>query len=118
MSRHRGSHLALFLAVSTLVAATGRAADEPAAQPGRMAQVRIDNFTFNPATITVPAGTTITWTNRDDMPHTVVAQDKSFRSKALDTDQTFSHTFSEPGEFVYFCSIHTSMVGKVVVRTP
>jgi plastocyanin len=52
------------------------------------------------------------------MPHTVVAQDGSFRSKALDTDQTFSHTFTEPGEFVYFCSIHASMIGKVVVERP
>jgi plastocyanin len=61
-------------------------------------------------------GTTITWTNRDDIPHTVVSTDKVFKSKVLDTDETFSSTFSTPGTFTYFCSIHPKMTGKVVVQ--
>lgn len=79
-------------------------------------EVKIDNFTFGPANLTVMAGTTITWTNRDDIPHTVVNPDKVFKSKVLDTDEKFSFTFGTPGTFSYFCSIHPKMTGKVVVR--
>jgi plastocyanin len=79
-------------------------------------EVKIDNFTFGPADLTVMAGTTITWTNRDDIPHTVVSPDKVFKSKVLDTDEKFSYTFATPGTFSYFCSIHPKMTGKVVVR--
>jgi len=84
-------------------------------KPGPM-EVKIDNFTFGPAELTVRAGTTITWTNRDDIPHTVVSTDKVFKSKVLDTDEQFSSTFSTPGTFTYFCSIHPKMTGKVVVQ--
>lgn len=81
-------------------------------------EVKIDNFSFGPATLTVPAGTTVTWTNRDDIPHTVVSTDdpKAFKSKVLDTDEKFSFTFSKAGTFPYFCSIHPKMTGKVVVQ--
>ena len=79
-------------------------------------EVKIDNFSFGPATITVPAGTTVTWTNRDDIPHTVVSDDKIFKSKVLDTDEKFSFTFSKPGTYPYFCSVHPKMTGKVVVQ--
>jgi plastocyanin len=79
-------------------------------------EVKIDNFSFGPATITIPAGTTVTWTNRDDIPHTVVSDDKIFKSKVLDTDEKFSYTFSRPGSYPYFCSIHPKMTGKVVVQ--
>ena len=82
----------------------------------QMLEVRIDNFSFGPAELTVPVGTTVTWTNRDDIPHTVVSIDKLFKSKVLDTDQTFSFTFSKPGTYPYFCSIHPKMTGKVVVQ--
>jgi plastocyanin len=78
--------------------------------------VTIDNFSFSPAGITVPAGTTLTWTNHDDIPHTVVSNDQKFKSKALDTDEKFSFTFTEPGTYPYFCSIHPKMVGKVIVE--
>jgi plastocyanin len=78
--------------------------------------VKIDNFTYGPAEITVPVGTTVTWANHDDIPHTVVSPDKVFKSKVLDTDEKFSYTFSTPGTFPYFCSIHPKMIGKVVVR--
>jgi plastocyanin len=83
--------------------------------PSEMA-VKIDNFSFSPATITVPVGTTIRWTNRDDIPHTVVSDEKTFKSKVLDTDQEFTFTFSKPGTYSYFCSIHPHMTGKVVVQ--
>ena len=78
--------------------------------------VKIDNFSFGPPELTVTAGTTVTWTNRDDIPHTVVNPDKVFKSKVLDTDEKFSFTFNTPGTFAYFCSIHPKMTGKVVVR--
>jgi plastocyanin len=86
-----------------------------AAPAPAQAVVNIDNFTFGPAALTVRAGTTVTWTNRDDIPHTVVAVDKSFRSKVLDTDDRFAFTFTRPGSYAYFCSIHPHMTGKVVV---
>jgi plastocyanin len=79
-------------------------------------QVTIDNFTFNPVEITVPAGSRVVWTNRDDIPHTVVSDDKAFKSKVLDTDEKFSFTFTKPGTYPYFCSVHPKMTGKVVVQ--
>jgi plastocyanin len=80
------------------------------------AEVKIDNFVFGPAAITVPVGTTVTWVNRDDIPHTVVSTDKVFKSKVLDTDEKFSYTFTKAGEYPYFCSIHPKMTGKVIVQ--
>jgi plastocyanin len=79
-------------------------------------QVKIDNFVFSPNPLTVPAGSTIRWTNQDDIPHNVVSEDKSFKSKVLDTDETFTYTFTKPGTYTYFCSIHPKMTGKVVVQ--
>jgi len=79
-------------------------------------EVSIDNFSFSPATIKVKAGTTVTWTNRDDIPHTVVANDKSFKSKVLDTNDKFSFTPTKPGTYPYFCSIHPKMTGTLVVE--
>jgi len=77
--------------------------------------VKIDNFTFSPADITVPVGTAVTWTNGDDIPHTVVATDKSFRSKALDTGDSFTATLAKPGTFEYFCGLHPHMTGRITV---
>jgi plastocyanin len=85
-------------------------------KPASTAEVKIDNFSFGPAAITVPVGTTVTWINRDDIPHTVVSTEKVFKSKVLDTDEKFSFTFTKPGEYPYFCSIHPKMTGKVVVQ--
>ena len=79
------------------------------------AEVKIDNFSFGPTTLTVAVGTTVTWINRDDIPHTVVSDDKVFKSKVLDTDEKFSFTFTKPGTYPYFCSVHPKMTGKVVV---
>ena len=78
--------------------------------------VNIDNFNFSPPNLTVAAGTTVTWTNHDDIPHTVRAVDGSFHSKAMDTDDNYSFTFAKPGVYSYFCSIHPKMVGKVIVK--
>jgi plastocyanin len=80
--------------------------------------VTIDNFAFGPETVTVAAGTTVTWTNHDDEPHTVTsaADPKLFKSAALDTDDTFSFTFTQPGTYQYFCAIHPQMTGTVVVK--
>jgi plastocyanin len=88
----------------------------PAAPPAAGAEVKIDNFSFTPASITVAVGTQVTWTNRDDIPHTVVTEDKTIKSKALDTDEKFSTTFDKPGTYSYFCSIHPKMKGTVVVQ--
>jgi plastocyanin len=79
-------------------------------------EVKIDNFTFNPQKLTVKAGTTVTWINEDDIPHTVAASSKVFKSKTLDTDDKFSFTFTTPGSFEYFCSLHPHMTGSVVVE--
>jgi plastocyanin len=77
--------------------------------------VKIDNFTFAPATLSVPVGTTVTWVNEDDIPHVVAEQNRAFKSKALDTDDSFTHTFSTPGTFAYFCALHPHMVGSIIV---
>jgi amicyanin len=85
-------------------------------KPAQTAQAKIDNFNFAPATLTIAVGTTVTWTNQDDIPHNVVSTDKSFKSKVMDTDEKFSFTFSKAGTYDYFCSIHPKMTGKVVVQ--
>jgi plastocyanin len=78
-------------------------------------QVVVDNFSFAPAMAAVATGATVTWTNRDDVPHNVVSTNQKFKSPVLDTDETFSHTFDSPGTYKYFCSIHPKMTGQVVV---
>ena len=79
-------------------------------------EVKIDNYSFAPETITVAPGTTVTWVNRDDVPHTVKSNDGTFKSKALDTDDKYTVTFDKPGTFAYFCSIHPRMTAKIVVK--
>lgn len=78
--------------------------------------VAIDNFAFGPQALTVAAGSTVTWTNNDDIPHTVRAVDGSFHSKPMDSADSYSFTFTKPGVYSYFCSIHPKMVGKVIVK--
>jgi len=90
-----------------------KANDQPLAPN---AEVKIDNFSFGPQTLTVPVGATVTWTNRDDIPHTVVSTDGVFKSKVRDTDETFSYTFTKAGTYPYFCSIHPKMTGQVMVK--
>jgi plastocyanin len=108
---------AAILGVSALTAPPKNLA-AAAQQKAEAPEVKIDNFSFGPATLAVSAGTTVTWTNRDDIPHTVVSTDdpKVFKSKVLDTDEKFSFTFSKAGTYPYFCSIHPKMTGKVVVQ--
>jgi amicyanin len=80
------------------------------------AEVQIDQFTFAPQQVTVKAGTTVTWINDDDVPHTVASSTKLFKSKTLDTKDSFSFTFTTPGTYDYFCSLHPHMTGAVVVE--
>jgi len=80
------------------------------------AAVKIDNFVFGPQTLTVPVGTTVTWTNSDDIPHTSVSTEGVFKSKVLDTDEKFSYTFTKAGTYPYYCTIHPKMTGTVVVQ--
>jgi plastocyanin len=79
-------------------------------------EVRVDNFTFGPDTLMVPVNSTVTWVNKDDLPHVIASTDGMFKSKALDTDDKYSYTFSKTGTYAYFCSIHPKMVGKIVVQ--
>ena len=102
----------LAVALPELTAA-GEAVSAAAASP---ATVKIDNFAFAPATLTVTAGTTVTWKNEDDSPHRIGDKNGTFKSAALDTDDTFSHTFAAPGEYPYICTIHPYMAGKIIVK--
>jgi plastocyanin len=77
--------------------------------------IAITNFAFNPADITVPAGTTIIWTNMDGVAHTVVADDGSWKSENIAQGDTYSHTFSQAGIYLYHCGVHPSMTGKITV---
>ena len=79
-------------------------------------EVKIDNFVFNPAELTVPVGATVKFVNHDDIPHSVVDKNKAFRSKALDTDDSFTFTFANAGTYDYFCGLHPHMTGKIVVK--
>jgi plastocyanin len=78
--------------------------------------ITIDNFTFSPKELTVAVGTTVKWVNHDDIPHTLVEKKTTFRSKALDTDDSYSFTFTSAGTFDYFCGLHPHMVGQVIVK--
>ena len=105
------------VAVSVMMALIALPAVEmPISAGPEAAEVKIDNFSFTPTTLRVKTGTQVTWTNGDDIPHTVVSDDQSFKSKVLDTDQKFTFTASKPGTYSYFCSIHPKMTGKVVVE--
>src|SRR5215471_15892344 len=79
-------------------------------------EVRVDNFSFGPETLTVPANSTVTWVNKDDVPHVIASNDGLFKSKALDTDDKYSFTFIKAGTYPYYCSVHPKMVGKIVVQ--
>jgi plastocyanin len=113
-----GFAAAMMIAIMLLLAGSPRLTADPQQAASATTEVKIDNFSFGPATLTVPVGTTVTWTNRDDIPHTVVSTDdpKAFKSKVLDTDEQFSYTFTKTGIFPYFCSVHPKMTGKVIVQ--
>lgn len=105
--------VATALAVAVLTAAIAFPA--ASARAAEM-EVKIDNFTFAPQRLVVKAGTTITWINDDDIPHTVASSTKLFKSNALDTKDKFSFTFTTPGAYEYFCSLHPHMTGAIVVE--
>lgn len=107
--------LAITLAVCAGLATGAITAREAHAALETPAAITIDNFTFGPADLTVKVGTAVKWTNHDDIPHSVVATDKSFRSAALDTNDSYSFTFKTAGTFMYFCGLHPHMTGKVTV---
>jgi plastocyanin len=103
---------AALAAAFLLAPAAAMAVPAPAAEM----TVRIDNFSFAPQRVTVKAGTTVTWENGDDIPHNIVSTTKVFRSKVLDTDESFSFTFATPGVYDYFCALHPHMTGTIVVE--
>ena len=108
--------MTVIFAVGFLAGFSGRTSHAENTPAGTV-EVKIDNFTFAPDPVTVPVGTVVKWTNRDDIPHTVVSDDKStFKSKAMDTDDSFTYKFDKPGTYTYFCSIHPKMVAKVIVK--
>jgi plastocyanin len=117
----KGKWILVFVAtvITALTLAAGIrpiSAESAGDKPAGSATVKIDNFSFGPADLTIAAGTTITWTNQDDVPHVVASEDKLFKSKPLDTDDHFSFTFTKPGTYTYYCSIHPKMTAKIVVQ--
>jgi plastocyanin len=98
----------LVVAAALILAATPAGAED--------VTVKIGNFTFGPQELTVKSGTKVVWTNEDDIPHTVTSSTLAFKSKALDTDDSFSFTFTTPGTYKYFCSLHPHMTGTIVVQ--
>jgi plastocyanin len=103
--------IAVLCAANKVTLASSGAESKPAG-----IEVNIDNFSFSSMSLTVSAGTTVTWINKDDVPHTVVSTEKVFASPVLDTDEKFSYTFAKPGTYPYYCSIHPKMTAKVVVQ--
>ena len=106
----------LAVVAALMVAVPCLAEDRIGVAAGQTASVSIDNSIFTPSEITVTPGTTVTWTNNDAMPHSVVDVKNSFRSKTLVKDVTFSFTFTNAGDYNYFCSVHPNMKGKVIVK--
>ncbi len=102
--------------VFVLLLTGSRGATAGDARSATNAEIKIENFSFGPKTITIPAGVTVTWTNHDDIPHTSVSTDLLFKSKVMDTDESFSYTFTKAGTYSYYCSIHPKMTGQVVVK--
>jgi len=114
----KSNHFATLLAVvalgGALVMGSVHAGDAPATDTGK--QVAVFNYKFDPAVLTIPVGTTVTWVNKDEVPHTVMSSDKRFTSSgALDTGDKYSYTFTTAGSYEYFCTLHPFMKGKVVV---
>ena len=90
--------------------AKGEEANAPAME------VQVDNFTFSPETLTVPLNSAVTWVNKDDIPHVIASNEGLFKSKALDSDQKFSYSFTKAGTYPYYCTLHPKMMGKIVVH--
>jgi plastocyanin len=118
--KHLVIGVALFVLVTLafvfFTSGSARSATPPGAKDSKTFEVAIDNFSFGPATLTVYVGSKVTWTNRDDVPHTVTSTDQKFNSRALDTDEKFAFEFKDAGTFEYFCALHPRMTGKVIVK--
>ncbi len=117
--RFQPKHISLFV-IAAIIATPAMAVPThpaPAASTAKTATVTVDikNFMFMPMTLTIPQGTTVVWTNSDQVPHTVVEKNRQFRSAALDTGDTFSHTFDTAGTVEYYCTLHPTMLAKIVV---
>ena len=108
----------IIAALSSAAVLPARPAPHLAAAPSAATKVTIDNFAFKPKEVTVSAGTTVTWVNKDDVPHTATSKSDppAFDSKALDTDDSYSFTFTRPGTYAYFCKVHNHMTGTVIVK--
>ena len=107
---------AAFVIVSAMAAGSSRLLGAAPQDKAEVA-VKIDNFMFAPNAVTVPVGSMVRWTNRDDIPHNVMSDDKTtFKSKTLQPDEQFTYTFDKPGAYNYLCSIHPTMTGKIVVE--
>jgi len=102
--------------LAQMLGASGALAIGGLAFAGDAAQVTIDNFTFSPTPLSVAVGTTVTWINRDDIPHSIVCPALNFHSRALDTDDSFSFRFQTAGTYDYLCGIHPHMRGQIIVR--
>jgi plastocyanin len=113
-----GSAVLALLAVPASLLAAGEGPLDPPQQVAKVEgpTVTIDNFSFTPANLSVPVGTTVTWTNQDDMVHTVTSSTRAFSSTGLETGQAFSYAFTTPGTYTYFCSFHPKMTATVIVR--
>ena len=110
ITRRRISGAAILVAALAAAGLPGQASAEEV-------EVRIDNFTFAPQQLTVQVGTTVTWTNEDDIPHNIVSSARgAFKSKVMDTEGKYSFTFTNPGSFEYFCALHPHMKGTIVVE--
>jgi plastocyanin len=88
----------------------------PQTQPALDTKVEINNFSFAPSTVTVPVGTRVIWTNKDEIQHNIVTGDKTVKSKLLDTNETFTFTFTKAGTYSYICTVHPRMKGTIVVQ--
>jgi len=106
----------LFLAMAA--SAPRAIAGEPPVEAGKAAAVAIRDFAFVPQVLTITAGQAVTWTNQDDDPHAVLSDDKTFRTRALDTGEKATLVFEKPGEYAYFCSLHPHMTARIVVKAP
>ena len=113
---HKLRSLTIVLVTLTLVLVIALRSAPATGQSAQTTDIKVDNFTFSPETLTVAANSTVTWTNKDDVPHVIASTDGLFRSKGLDTDDHYSFKFSKPGTYNYFCAIHPKMTGKIVVQ--
>ena len=114
--RSMNAGVILTLSLVLMSGAIGRPSVTAAQEKPATNAVTIDNFSFGPMELTIPAGTEVTWINRDDIPHVIMSVDHKFRSRALDTDDKYSFKFQDPGTYEYFCAVHPKMTGKIIVK--